>query len=320
MITVDVDEPRDSAGLSLESQEGFAEGTDGVRIHWSAVGGARHPESATLVCCDGIGCDGFIWKYLVRDFAPRHRIVRWHYRGHGRSGLPADRNRTGFNELCGDLSAVLRAADAGPAIFLGHSMGVQVALEYHRRNPDAVRALVLICGSHGLPLDTFHDGALLKVAVPLMSLGAERWPGAAATLWRLLINGELSYQLATRLEVNGQLVQREDFKPYFDHLSGMDPRLFFSMLLHAGSHSAFDHLPDVKVPTLVIAGTHDKFTPFRLSAEMHDRIPGSEMLVVPGGTHVAPIEQPELIGLRLERFLAAFDASRARQQLRNASR
>ena len=36
---------------------------------------------------------------------------------------------------------------------------------------------------------------------------------------------------------------------------------------------------------------------------MHMLIPDAELLVVPGGTHVAPIEIPELINLRLERFL-----------------
>jgi hypothetical protein len=37
------------------------------------------------------------------------------------------------------------------------------------------------------------------------------------------------------------------------------------------------------------------------------------MLTVPGGTHVAPIEQPELIGLRLERFLARIRTTRERR-------
>src|SRR5438309_11227485 len=75
-----------SESLSPDTTEGFAQGRDGTRIHWSVTG---HGAPA-LVCCDGIGCDGFAWKYIIRDFAPTHRIVRWHYRGHGRSGLPAD--------------------------------------------------------------------------------------------------------------------------------------------------------------------------------------------------------------------------------------
>jgi len=63
---------------------------------------------------------------------------------------------------------------------------------------------------------------------------------------------------------------------------------------------------------LVVAGTHDTFTPYWLSEEMHDRIPGAEMLTVPGGTHVSPIEQPELLTLRLEKWLAGIQPTRLR--------
>jgi pimeloyl-ACP methyl ester carboxylesterase len=292
---------------------GFTEGDDGTRIHWSVAGDG----APALVCCDGIGCDGFAWKYLVRDFADRHRIVRWHYRGHGRSAIPQDRSRVGFDDICSDLAAVMKATGTPRAVFFGHSMGVQVALEYHRRHPEQVQGLVLICGSHGLPLDTFHDSKALKVILPSMISAADRWPDATNLIWKFAAGGELAYQIATHLEVNGKLVHREDFTPYFRHLSSMDPRLFLGMLKHASEHTAFDHLPEVKVPTLIVAGTADTFTPYWLSEEMHDRIPGSEMLTVPGGTHVAPIEQPELIALRLEKFLARIPAP-AKPELRTA--
>ena len=295
--------------------DGFVEGDDGTRIHWSVVGPAAG-NAPTLVCCDGIGCDGFAWKYIVRDFARTHRIVRWHYRGHGRSGIPSDRSHVGFDDLCGDLKKVLEATGVKQAVLLGHSMGVQVCLEFHRRNPDHVLGLVLICGSHGLPLDTFHDSKALKIIFPSMLAAAEKWPEATNLFWRFAAGGELAYQIATHLEVNGKLVHREDFTPYFTHLSSMDPRLFLGMLKHASEHTAYDHLPRIDVPTLIVAGTNDTFTPYWLSEEMHDRIPRSEMLTVPGGTHVAPIEQPELIALRLEKFLAGIPASRA--QLRTA--
>jgi len=283
---------------------GFAEAPDGTRIHWTAIGSG----SPALVCSDGIGCDGFAWKYLIRDFSPKHRIVRWHYRGHGRSGIPRDATRVGFDDLSADLEAVLQATDTRNPVLLGHSMGVQVALEYHRRHPEGVEALVLMCGSHGLPLDTFHDSKALKILLPSMIAATEKYPQAMNLIWRLAAGGELAYQIATHLEVNGRLVLREDFAPYFRHLAGMDPRLFLGMLRHASEHTAFDHLPHVNVPTLVVAGTADTFTPYWLSEEMHARIPGAELLTVPGGTHVAPIEHPELITLRLEKFLARIPA------------
>jgi len=293
--------------------EGFAEAEDGTPIHWSTVGQG----APALVCCDGIGCDGFAWKYLVRDFAQSHRIVRWHYRGHGRSGIPKDRVRVGFDDISADLQAVIQATGTKEAVLLGHSMGVQVALEYHRRHPENVVALALICGSHGLPLDTFHDSKALKIILPALIDAAEHYPQAMSLIWRVLAGGELAYQVATHLEVNGRLIRRDDFAPYFTHLSAMDPRLFLGMLKHASEHTAYDHLPNIRVPTLIVAGTDDTFTPYWLSEEMHDRIPGAEMLTVPGGTHVAPIEQPELITLRLEKFLAPLPEARA-EKLRSA--
>jgi len=51
---------------------------------------------------------------------------------------------------------------------------------------------------------------------------------------------------------------------------------------------------------------------------MHARIRGSELLTVPGGTHVAPIEHPELIALRLEKFLAGLPARGKAPALRTA--
>jgi pimeloyl-ACP methyl ester carboxylesterase len=296
-------------GTSPHAQSGFAEASDGTRIHYVAVGQAS-AERPTLVCCDGIGCDGFAWKYLVRDFAETHRIIRWHYRGHGRSGIPQDRSRVGFDDISGDLHAVLAATGTAQAVFLGHSMGVQVALEHHRRRPQDVLGLVLVCGSHGLPLDTFHDSKALKVLLPGMIAAADRFPDALNLIWRFASGGELAYQIATHLEVNGRLVRRDDFMPYFRHLAAMDPRLFLGMLDHASKHSAFDHLPQVDVPTLIVAGTRDTFTPYWLSLEMHERIRGSELLTVPQGTHVALIEQPELIALRLEKFFAKVPAKR----------
>src|SRR2546427_3779940 len=171
--------------------DGFVEAEDGTRIHYSVVGQG----GSTLLCCDGIGCDGFAWKYVVRDFAPTHRIVRWHYRGHGRSGIPEDRTHVGFDDISDDMAAVLRATGVKEAVLLGHSMGVQVALEYHRRHPENVLGLALICGSHGLPLDTFHDSRMLKTIFPAPLSAAEKWPDATDFLWRMVVGGEWAYPL-----------------------------------------------------------------------------------------------------------------------------
>ena len=99
---------------------------------------------------------------------------------------------------------------------------------------------------------------------------------------------------------------------YLAHLAEMDPQVFFEMLAGAEAHSASAFLTQIDVPTLLISGEHDQFTPAWLSSDMSRRIPTAELLCVRDGTHAAPVEQPTEINLRVERFLEAhFPASRA---------
>jgi hypothetical protein len=83
----------------------------------------------------------------------------------------------------------------------------------------------------------------------------------------------------------------------------MDIGLFLTMLRYANDHSAKPYLKDIRVPTLIFAGDKDKLTPIAVQKRMHNQIPGSEMQILPLGTHTAPIEHPDLICLRLEKFL-----------------
>ena len=272
---------------------------DGADLYYRVQGDG----APGMVLCDGLGCDGFAWKYVTPYLARRHRVLRWHYRGHGRSTVPADRTRIGMFYTCDDLNRVMDAAGMERAVIFGHSMGVQVALEFHRRFAHRVQGLVLVCGSYGTPLDTFHDSPFLKRVFPFLRQLVERFPSRTARLTRALLSTELAIQVALTLELNRDLLHRADLEPYFEHLAKMDPVVFVRTLDSLASHSAWNHLRHVDVPTLVIGGEKDKFTPAWLSRKMAAHIPGAELMMVPQGSHTAPLEQPELVELRVERFL-----------------
>jgi pimeloyl-ACP methyl ester carboxylesterase len=283
----------------MHVEERFAVAADGTRIAWRSAGRGGPP----LILCDGIGCAGYIWRYLFPRLAEHRRVIHWHYRGHGRSERPRDLEHTTLGDCVEDLFAVLDAAGEPRAVLVGHSMGVQVCLEAHRRVPARVAALVLACGAPGRTLDTFHDGPLLAAVFPFVKQLVLARPAAARWLFEKIVPTELALQLGRYLEVNRFLVARADLERYLADLAEVDPEVFVRTLASASQHDATDHLPEVDVPTLVVAGERDSFTPMALSIRMHAEIPGSEMLVVPGGTHVAPIEQRELVGSRLEQFL-----------------
>jgi pimeloyl-ACP methyl ester carboxylesterase len=257
-----------------------------------------------MVLCDGLGCDGFAWKYLLPELSHRHRVVRWHYRGHGKSPMPPDRSSIGVEHTVADLEHLLQTLGIENSVIYGHSMGVQVSLEYHRRHPKRVRGLVLLCGSYGNPLDTFHDHTLLRSAFPYVRTVIERFPEISKRVTSVLMKTELAVTLALRTELNPDLMLREDMAPYFEHLATMNPVAFVRTLDSLKDHSAWDHLQEIEVPTLVVGGERDKFTPVWLSRRMADAIPKADFLLVPGGSHTAPLERPELVSRSIRRFLA----------------
>jgi pimeloyl-ACP methyl ester carboxylesterase len=283
-------------------RQGFAIGGDDTPIYYRVFGAA---DGSTVLLSDGIGCDGYIWKYLERELGETSRIVHWHYRGHGRTPPPRDTRRVEVVDLADDLFSVLDAGagEDSSAILIGHSMGVQVCLEAYRRNPGRVRALVLICGSYGTPLRTFKGQRTLEQILPYIAFTVDRIPGVVSNLWRSVLPTELAFQVATRLEINGQLIRREDFFPYLEHIAQVDVRLYLKMLAAAGRHSARDVLEHVEVPTLIISGERDGFTPAWLSDEMHRLIPNAELFTVEGGSHTAPIERPAEVNAKVLDFL-----------------
>lgn len=255
------------------------------------------------VLCDGLGCDGFIWRYLWEPLTRDRKALHWNYRGHGKSGVPHDATRIGVEYTCDDLARLMDHRGLDRAVIFGHSMGVQVALEFHRRHPSRVAGLVLLCGSYGTPLDTWHDHSLMRLAFPRLRAFVERFPEVARLATSKLLKTELAVEFGIRTELNPQLLNHHDFHPYMEHLAKMHPLYFVRTLDSLKDHSALDHLPQVDVPALVVGGEIDRFTPVWLSQRMAEHLPDAKYLFVPGGSHTAPLERPGLVNGEIERFL-----------------
>lgn len=281
-------------------REGFVDAEDGTRLFVEELGRGE----PAIVLIDGIGCDGFVWRYLAPRLGTRHRVVHPHFRGHGRSGPPIDPDRLSIEDLARDLRRVCDDRDIERPVLAAHSMGVQVALDYHRQFSEDVAALILMCGTFGRITTTFHGTDLLDQALPALIRGARMFPGLARAVW-----GRVPAALAFRVacagrELDAARIQEEDFQRYWEHAALMDPEVFLHMLQYAGRHDAGGFLGEVDVPTLIVAAELDTFTPMNLAHQMADAIPDAELEVIEEASHAAPVEQPERIADRVEEFLA----------------
>jgi pimeloyl-ACP methyl ester carboxylesterase len=274
---------------------------DGTRLY---VRQQEGPDGVTALFCDGIACDGFIWKYLWGDVAEHASVAHFHYRGHGRSARPADPERIDVSAHAADADAVRKALGDPSVVLFGHSFGTQVALEAYRLRPERVRALVLLCGSFGRVTYTFKNTDLLANVLPDLLAFVGKHPLVGRALW-----SNLPVKAAMRVaELTGDVdlsrVKPDDVAPYFQHVSGLDLPMFLQMLRAAGEHSAEDLLPNVKVPVLVVAAEHDSFTPAAVSRAMAESIPGAELALLDGGSHLLPLERHEELKALVLDFLS----------------
>jgi len=263
----------------------------------------RHTKGLTAVLCDGVLCDGFIWRYLWAELARTMPVAHWNYRGHGRSATPVDKDRVSVGAHAADLSSVREAIGNPPVVLFGHSMGTQVCLENYLVAPSDVRGLVLICGSFGRVTHTFRGLPLLELMLPKILEFEQKHPFLLRAVWSN-IPTELAFNVASRMrDVDPERIRHEDLVPYLTHMARVDPGLFLRMLREAGTHSVESKLAEIDVPVLIIAGEHDTFTPATLSVYMSEVLPRAKLVTLKGGSHVAPLEQPDIVASEVAAFV-----------------
>jgi pimeloyl-ACP methyl ester carboxylesterase len=296
--------------------------TDGTELYARRTRGGD-ANGIPIVCCNGIGVATFFWKYVERHFAHERPVILWDYRGHGESGEPPSLDDLTMERNARDLLSVLDSFGVEKAVITGHSMGVQVILEFYRRFPERVAALVPTLGTYGRPIHTFLDSPTLA---PLAFLLAHRLVIRSgkklANLQRTALKKPFIARLAARIArvarlVHPAMMPQADLEAYLKHFGDFDPAVFFRMAEKMATHTAEDVLAKIKVPTLVIAGERDIFTPLWLSEEMADRIPGARLLVIPQGSHAALVEQPQLICLAVDKLIRDNDLDGARDDARH---
>jgi len=123
------------------SHDRYLDTLDGVRIHYELVEPAEDRRPVFLFI-HGLGSNRTRWKRLSEEpFFKWFRLIIPDMRGHGRSitrrGIHAD----GF---ASDLELILKKEAVERPVVVGHCLGANIAVRFWERNPQNVRALVLI--------------------------------------------------------------------------------------------------------------------------------------------------------------------------------
>lgn len=285
----------------VTAKEGYAKSFDGTEIAFRSVGDGKIP----IICCNGLGVSTFFWVYLEKHFKETFQVVTWDYRGHGHSSLKPNLKNYTLAALTRDLHAVLKALKIKKGIFVGHSMGTQLILEFYRRYPKHIASIVSCFGYYGHPMDYFFNISISPLLFRLVYFLGTQFPKQANLISKLFLlwNPLASWMGGILKVMNTGMISREDMNHYIDHVTSVKPLLFSTLLKSSQENSAEDLLKKIKVPALIIAGEDDQFTPAWISKKMHRLIPKSEIFNLHRGTHAGLVEQPDVINLRIEKFI-----------------
>jgi pimeloyl-ACP methyl ester carboxylesterase len=281
---------------------------DGTRLYARETRGPA-ARGTPIICANGIGVSTFFWRYLEEHFSRERPVIVWDYRGHGLSEYPRDLGDLSIEAMADDLGRVLDAYGHRRAVLAGHSMGCQVVYAFAHRQAERAAMLVPMLGATGRPVHTFlgrETGALIGFMIG-HAVGT-RMPDVIGRGQRRLLTHPLGRRVASQIARRGGLVHptlmpQEDLELYLDHFAQFCPLVFFRMAEHMATHTAEPYLERIAAPTLVVAGTHDLFTPLHLSEEAADRIPTARLLVLEDGSHAALVEQPARIHAEIEAAL-----------------
>jgi len=266
------------------------------------------PGATPLITVHGLVSSIEHWQFFTPHYAATRPVVSWEYRGHGGRPSPRDPATVTVPHFADDGHAVMRAAELPPSIVVGLSFGVQVALELWRSHRDAVRALVLICGTAGHPLDRISSSPLLRrfaadfvrglasthrIADPVLSFLRSK-PGTKLAC-------ELAYLSGG---AHRDACPEEVLQHLFAHAGALAPAVIGAITASYLEHSAWDVLPTIDVPTLIIAGDKDQLTPVETAERMQRAVPNSELVVFPGHTHLVQVEKPHEVHAAIDDFFA----------------
>lgn len=221
-----------------------------------------------------------------------YRCVAFDFRGYGDSeDVGGELN---FFDFVEDTRRVLDDLDIDRCHLFGLSMGGLVAQAFYAREPQRILSLGLIaCRPGSAPVFEDRQQFEQERSRPLETGSAQAL--ADALLPRLL----------------GPSVSPEARAGIRDSLERLRPQSYRKVLPARLAIAPFLALDQIAVPTLVIAGTHDRVAPQPQMESMAAAIPGSVLKVMPQAGHLMNIEQPDLFNRLVRNFLMSLENERA---------
>lgn len=252
--------------------------TAGEIYYFKSKNGDNRP---ALILIHGAGGMHLHWPYNLRRLA-NFRVYAPDLPGHGKSeglGLQS------VDRYAESLSLWMDQVGIKKAVIAGHSMGGAIAQTMATQYAKKVSALILIATGAKLAV---NQSLLEKLSIPSNTSAAIdlilKWS------WSPFTNGKLIER------ARSQMLETRSAVIYGDYLA-------------CSKFDLTSKLGKISVPTQVIVGENDKMTPLDLNKQLESGIKNAQLTVIPNGSHMVMLEQPDAVASAAFNFLQMLPAS-----------
>ncbi len=226
----------------------------------------------------GAGGNGHAWVEVMDRLAGEHSPIAIDLPAHGQSGGSAAAESV--DAYCDVVHAFIEAIDFAPFVLVGHSMGGAIAQAYALKYPEQLLGVVLS-----------STGARLRVAPATLSLWEDASNGLPVETY-----SRTSYSDKTDIAIVRKGWAEQD---------KTEARVRLGDYQVCDRFDLMNRTQDINVPTLVLGGADDVVTPVKYAEYLHQRIPGSQLTIIPDAGHASYFEQPDAVVRALSTFLAS---------------
>ncbi|MEU2373508.1 bifunctional 3-oxoadipate enol-lactonase/4-carboxymuconolactone decarboxylase PcaDC [Streptomyces misionensis] len=232
------------------------------------------PEDApVLILGPSLGTTWHMWDRQVSELAKQWRVFRFDLPGHG--GAPAHPAGSA-GELAARLLATLDALGVQRFGYAGCALGGAIGIELALRHPERLASLALVAASPRFgTADEFRQrGVIVRTngLDPIARTSPERW-----------FTGGFAAAQPAITEWAVQMVRTTD------------PGCYIAACEILAAFDVRAELGRVGVPTMVLVGSEDQVTGPAEARTLVAGIPDARLAVVPGASHLVPVEQPAAV-------------------------
>ncbi|MCQ2737330.1 MAG: alpha/beta hydrolase [archaeon] len=233
-----------------------------INIHYQIKG---IENEKAIVFIHGLSDDLVFWEPLVNEF-PDYKRVSYDLRGHGRSECKNDEGSIDLYQE--DLYQLLNKLNIKEAVFVGLSLGGNIALKFAIEHPEMTKGLIL--------MSTFSQ--MTSKLINIFENFEKAIQNKYENFYDLILPFCLPlYMLKTHKELLDNLKSEKAKTANIDGILGG---------IHAGPNfNVSNELSKIECPTLIFAGSDDEITPIELQEIIHKNIKNSKMIIFPNTCH-----------------------------------